>query len=70
MNAKKILEELRGDEYPGCCEPFKIAQRLGSDNEGYGSVIVGDPGEYYFASSGDADLPVIKLCPWCGTKVG
>jgi hypothetical protein len=49
-----------------CCSAWANAQRSGTDNEGYGSLL-----NFY---SGDqdphmgCDLPTVEFCPWCGAK--
>jgi hypothetical protein len=51
-----------------CCSDFGRAQQSGTDNEGYGRLIMtypDDPDAYI----GSGGLPTINYCPWCGKKV-
>lgn len=54
-------------EVTGCCYDFKRAQEKGTDNEGYGRLIMSyaNDGVYHIGSG----LSSIEFCPWCGKPV-
>jgi hypothetical protein len=47
------------------CFEFVAAQEMGTDNEGFCSIIFQYGDKYYLVS----DFPAISYCPWCGKRV-
>lgn len=56
-----------------CCVDFKKALKDGTDNEGYGSLLVGtiedDESDFIKEVKIGYGLKSIKYCPWCGKKI-
>lgn len=50
-----------------CCDSWRKAQQLGTDNEMYGMLL-----RDYSGTGADwhvgCDLPAVRFCPWCGAK--
>ena len=67
MSAKgRIWQRGRWVEIEVCCDAFGKATDDGTDNEGYGRLLM-DRGNGSTWAIG-CDLPPIAFCPWCGSK--
>lgn len=49
-----------------CCPSFALALKMGTDNEGWGTLISHVDGAW---AIGSADMPTINFCPWCAEDV-
>ena len=47
-----------------CCDAWGLARQEGTDNEGYGSLIIDNRPGYGWGIG--CDLPRVLYCPWCG----
>jgi len=48
-----------------CCQAWQDAMASGSDNEGYGELLIQTDNGRWEIGFG---LPPINLCPWCGAS--
>ena len=48
-----------------CCEHWKHAHEIGTDNEEYSVLVWYDEDDKGRAAIG-SDLPPVRFCPWCG----
>lgn len=56
---EKVIEWKKAPPTP-CCEDWQNALTSGTDNEGYGPLIISD--------TIGVGLPPVKFCPWCGVE--